>query len=297
MSKTLAKAIGLIELLARTPPPHRISELGRALRLNKTTVHRLLNGLVKLGYVQQDKQSAAYELTLKIWELGTHVIARRDVGRVAAGILRELAEETGETVHLAILDGEEVVYIDKADGAHPLRIFTPIGGRVPLYCGSTGKTILAFASKPLVEAVSRNLKAFTRRTITSKARLLRELEFVRQHGYAVNIGEWRDDISGVAAPIRDRNGGVIASVGVSGPSNRLPISALRSISRSVRAAADRISRELGFFGPNVNVVEIAEAQARTRGDGRRAKSRQLPNDVAAARTNAARRRPAQTLPR
>ncbi len=262
--------------------------------MNKTTVHRLLNGLVKLGYVQRNKETATYELTLKIWELGTHVIVRRDVGRVAAGILRELAESTGETGHLAILDGEEVVYIDKADGAHPLRIFTPIGGRVPLYCGSTGKTILAFESQTLIDAVCRNLKVFTPRTITSKARLLRELEIVRQQGYAVNVGEWRSDISGIAAPIRDRTGQVIASIGVSGPSNRLPLPALRKISRSVMVAAGRISRELGFAAPNVNVAESVEAQSRSRADGKRLTSKLLPNEVAAARVSATRRRPAQT---
>jgi DNA-binding IclR family transcriptional regulator len=247
LSKTIAKAIGLIETLANTAPPHGVSDLARTLRLNKATVHRLLNGLVKLGYVKQNEQSAAYELTLKLWEIGTHVLAQRDVSQIAVGILRKLAGDTGETVHLAILDGTEVVYIDKADGAHPLRIFTPIGGRVPLYCGSTGKTILAFQPAPFIDDICRNLTAFTSRTITSKARLLRELEGVKRQGYALNIGEWRIDISGIAAPIRDRTGEVVASVGVSGPSNRLPIAALRAISPTVIAAASQIATELGFI--------------------------------------------------
>jgi IclR family transcriptional regulator, KDG regulon repressor len=252
LSKTIAKAIGLIETLANTAPPHGVSDLARTLRLNKATVHRLLNGLVKLGYVKQNEQSAAYELTLKLWEIGTHVLAQRDVSRIAVGILRKLAEDTGETVHLAIIDGAEVVYIDKADGAHPLRIFTPIGGRVPLYCGSTGKTILAFQPAPFIDNICRNLTAFTPRTITSKARLLRELEGVRRQGYALNVGEWRIDISGIAAPIRDRTGEVVASVGVSGPSNRLPIAALRAISPSVIEAASQISTELGFIRSRIN---------------------------------------------
>jgi DNA-binding IclR family transcriptional regulator len=222
----------------------------------------MLNGLVKLGYVKQNGKAGGYELTLKLWEIGTRVLARRDVSGIAFGILRELAERTSETVHLAIPDGEDVVYIDKADGAHPLRIFTPIGGRVPLYCGSTGKCILAFQSAPLIESISRKLKAFTPRTITSRTRLLRELEAVRHQGYALNLGEWRIGISGVAAPIRDRTGAVVASIGVSGPSNRLPISALRAISSSVKEAATRISTELGFITLQINPMAIVDKQDR-----------------------------------
>ncbi|HUC61715.1 MAG TPA: IclR family transcriptional regulator [Alphaproteobacteria bacterium] len=252
MSKTIAKAIRLIETLAREPPPHGVSELARALGLNKTTVHRLLNGLARLGYVKQGDRAGTYELTMKLWEIGTHILAQRDVSRIATGILRELAGQTGETVHLAIPDGQDVVYIDKADGAHPLRIFTPIGGRVPLYCGSTGKCVLAFQAPAFIDSVGRNLKAFTPRTITAPARLLRELETVRQQGYAINVGEWRIGISGVAAPIRDRVGTVVASVGASGPSNRLPVSALRAMSPLVIASAARISAELGFITSPAN---------------------------------------------
>jgi IclR family transcriptional regulator, KDG regulon repressor len=259
VSKTVGKAMRVIETLAESSNALSVADVSRSLNTNKPTVHRLLRSLVQLGYVRQRNETTDYEPTTKLWELGMKVIARRTVGQIAGSVMRDLSRQTGETVHLAIPDNDDAVYIDKVDGTHPLRIFTPVGGRVPLYCGSTGKAILAFMDAGQIERVGRNLKPFTPRTITSISDLQRELAMVRQRGYAINIGEWRAGISGVAAPIRDRTGAVIASVCISGPSDRLTSAVLRATGPLVGHAAAEISAELGFIDPVTAPVSQANA--------------------------------------
>ena len=236
----------MLEVLAESGEAVGVPELARALEMDKATVYRMLETMVKLGYVARTVRPAKYEPTIKLWQLGQKIIAQRDVPRIVRPILRRVAKSTGETVFLAIPDGLEAVYIDKIDTKHPLRTSTPVGGRVPLYCGSTGKVLLAHLGSDLVDAVARQLRAFTPRTITTKSRLLAEIRAIRECGYAINQDEWTPGISGVAAPIRDGVGQVVASIGVTGPSNRLPLAKLQSLAAVVREAGREASRGLGF---------------------------------------------------
>ena len=130
-------------------------------------------------------------------------------------------QETGETVHLSVLDHQEVVYVHKVESPNPVRSYTQIAGRVPAHCVATGKAMMAFKSSAWLSDVAEQLAAVTPRTITQPAILLAEMREIRRNGYAVNRGEWRYGVNGLAAPILDRTGTVIAAVGVSGPEGRL----------------------------------------------------------------------------
>ncbi len=246
-SKTLDKGLDLIELLVSSSGPRGVTELGHALGEPKTNVFRLLETLVARGYVRQRPGQTGYELTLRLWELGSVSMAQRGLPDTARPLLEQLAAETGESAQLAILDGRESVYIDKKDGPHPVRGVTRIGSRLPAHCCATGKAELAFRERRDPAWADAPLPGYTRQTLTSAEALEREFERTRQRGFAVNRGEWFEDVWGVAAPIRDRNGSVCASIGVWGPKHRLEPQ-FDAAARAVVAAADSISTALGFGG-------------------------------------------------
>jgi IclR family transcriptional regulator, KDG regulon repressor len=248
MNTTFVNGLALLEALARAGEPCGVSELARQLQLTKSNVHRLLQTLNEQGYVQNVGATGRYEVTLKLWELGVEVLDKFDVKRVAFEPMERLVALTGETVHLSILDHGEVVYIDKVDSPQPVRAYSKVGGRAPAYCVATGKALLAHASAAVVDAVARELRSHTANTITDPTELRAELKRVREAGYAINRGEWREGVCGVAAPIRDGRGSVIAAIGISGPVDRLKSRVVKQFAPAVVEVARSISSRLGWTG-------------------------------------------------
>ncbi len=245
MEKTPVKAFRVLERLAQASQPMGVTELAAELGLTKSNVHRLLSTLTGLGYVRHSPENGRYEVSLKIWELATHVVARLDIKRVAAEPLARLAAETGETVHLSLFDAGEVVYIDKIESTQPVRTVSRIGVRIPAHCVATGKAMLAFQPQDVIEKAFANLQRFTPHTVVDRAALLEQLARVRQKGVAVSLGEWQDQVYGMAAPIRDASGLVIAAIGIAGPATRLGARERHAHAPRIAAAAERISRALG----------------------------------------------------
>ncbi|MCD6672122.1 MAG: IclR family transcriptional regulator [Burkholderiaceae bacterium] len=243
-TKTVDQGLQLLELLASTPDPQGVSELGRALGLPKSKVFRLLDTLAGRRYVRRREEDSRYEITLKLWELGNISMSRLSVTDVARPFLDSLAARSGESAQLAVLDCGESVYVDKSDGAHPVSGVTRIGSRLPAHCCATGKAELAFQPPETLKLLSRRLKGFTTATITTSKALAQELAEVRERRYAINRGEWYEDVWGVAAPVRDRTGAVCASIGVWGPRHRLSVR-LDEIAHLVVAAASGVSAALG----------------------------------------------------
>jgi DNA-binding IclR family transcriptional regulator len=249
MSTTLTKALTLIETLSEREAPWSISELAQRLELPKSNVHFLLSALARTGYVEQEPETRRYFLTLKLWELGTRVLGRLDLRRIASPHLAALAEATSETVNLAILDHDEVLYLHKIDSPMPVRAYTPEGRRAPAYCTSTGKALLAHQPMDVIERVAAAMEPHTGMTMASRKALLAELEKVRAAGYSMNRGEWNDYVRGVAAPVFDGRGAAIAAVGVFGPAERLPYRKLDQLAATVKKTAAAISRALGYRIP------------------------------------------------
>jgi len=249
MDKTFVKGLTLIELLARSESPRGVSEVARELGMTKSNVHRLLTTLQAQGYVRKFPQNGSYELTSKLWELGALVHSRLDVTKYSQEPMVRLERETGESVHLSILDGREVVYIDKLDGSHPIKSYTSIGGRAPVWCVATGKALLAHASADFIYDVATHLVRFTERTIVDRDELLEHLQAVRRNGFAVNHCEWREGVSGIAAPVRDSSGNVVAAIGISGPATRFRQKDIRPRAATVIEAANSISAALGYRTP------------------------------------------------
>ena len=248
MDKTLAKALRILELLARSDRPQGVTELASALALSKSSVHRPLSALVELGYVRREDDTGHYSASLKMWEVGSAVLERLDLKRIAAGPMAELSAATGETVHLSIPDGCDVVHIDKIECKHPIRAYSRVGGRVPLHCIATGKAILAFQSDAFINAATSSLRRATPNTVVDRSRLLAELAQIRQTGIATSRGAWEVGVDGIAAPIHDATGHVVAGVGISGPAIRLRLKECAGYSALVASAATKISRFLGYKG-------------------------------------------------
>jgi IclR family KDG regulon transcriptional repressor len=246
MDKTFVKGLTLLELLARSAGPKGVSEIARELGLTKSNVHRLLMTLQARDYVRKVPHNSAYELTSKLWEIGALVRSRLDITKVSREAMIELESATGESVHLSIMDGREVVYVDKLEGSHPIKAYTTIGGRAPAWCVATGKALLAHASPEIVEDVASHLTRFTERTIVNRDDLLENLQTIRKTGYATNQGEWREGVAGVAAPVRDSSGYIVAAIGISGPAMRFRQKDVRSRAAVVMRAAASISAALGY---------------------------------------------------
>src|SRR5690242_19224462 len=131
MDTTFVKGLTLIELLAKSDEPRGVTSLARELDLTKSNVHRLLTTLVATGYVRRDDANASYELSSKVWEIGLKVGSRFNLAKIARPRMTQLAELTGESVHLSVLDMAEVVYMDKIESLQPIRSYTSVGGRAP----------------------------------------------------------------------------------------------------------------------------------------------------------------------
>ncbi len=248
MSTTITKAFILIEALAESHEPQSISDLVRRTEFTKSNIHFLLSALRENGYVEQDAATRRYFLTLKLWEMGTRVLGRLELRRIASPYLASLADTTSETVNLAILDHHEVLYLHKIDSPMPVQAYTPEGQRAPAYCTSTGKAMLAYQPAEQIRQIARMIERHTDRTVSNATELTNELRKIRNRGYSVNRGEWRSSVRGVAAPIMNGAGEVIAAVGVFGPAERLSARKLDQLAITVKITGSSISRALGYPG-------------------------------------------------
>ena len=224
-----------------------VSELSRRLNLGKSTTHRLLHTLAAERLLEQDPETGAYRLGLAMYELGASVAAGMDLHSASTPVIDALRNSTKETVQIAVLDGREVVYVERRESQQTVRLFGRIGHRNHAHCTSTGKAMLAYLPEAELNSLldGWKLKRLTPYTIGDLAKLRAELAEVRARGWAENVNESDLGVASVAAPIRNHRGEVVAAVSVAGPIQRLGSDSLRRFSRPVVEAATAISRRLG----------------------------------------------------
>lgn len=247
MNNTLVKGLRVLELLTARDGAMGVSELASELNVGRSNVHRLLQALVEMGYAVNEGGRGNYRASLKVWELGAQALHKLDFREATAPAMRELLTRSNETVHLSVLNGDEVVYIDKLDSPEPVRAYSVVGGRAPAYCVATGKVLLAWQDTPPTDLLTvRKLQVFTPSTIGDTAQLASELARVRQQGYAINRGEWRASVWGIAAPVLIGSGRVVAAMGISGPAARVRARGVRRLTSLVVEAAQEASRTLAL---------------------------------------------------
>jgi DNA-binding IclR family transcriptional regulator len=232
-----------------------VSELARRLGLHKNNVFRLLATLEQGGYIEQSATSDRYRLGTRCLELGQAYSRGHTLQRRARPILEELARKSGETTHIAVLRGFEVVHLDGVLPDQVLLTALRIGERLPAHCTALGKVLVGCGDRALLEsfgraiASSEALSSRTESTLVEVQKIFDELRSVSAQGFAVDLEECVAGIRCVAAPVFDGSGSVVAAISISAPSSRLVVDGLHGdVGRGVVAAADQLSQELGYHG-------------------------------------------------
>jgi len=259
--KSLVKALNILEVLAedgKSAPT--LTQISRRLHLHISTVHRLLVNLVHQGFVEEAPSPGGYQLSYRVLRMGLRVLERLDFRRVAQPLLRELNEQTKETVHLAILHEGRAISIEKFDSPQPVGLDARLGSVMPLHCTGVGKTLLAYQGEEYLNQIAHSpgLERFTVHTLTNLAQLRKELEHIREQGYAVDHEEAVEGLRCVAGPVFDHKGSVVAAFSVAGPATRMTASRLADLTRLVRETSQQISYRMGVRGDAHAAIVVAK---------------------------------------
>ncbi len=240
---TVGKALDVLDRVAAHGRPLRFAELLADSPYPKATLYRLLQTLTHQGMLTIDAERGTYSPGLRLVRLAHAAWAASSLAPVARSALDRLAAETGETVHLAQLDMGQVLYVDKRNAARPVEMFSSAGKIGPAYCTAVGKAMLAFLPPPALEAalLRQSFHRFTPATLDSPARLLAELEAIRQDGHATDRQEHEPGIICCAAPILSRAGQVLGAVSVTSTSERRGLAGLLALAPRIRQSADEIA--------------------------------------------------------
>lgn len=242
---TVERTFSILESLANGNQGKGVSELSRELGFAKSTTFNILTTLEDLGYIYRTDNR--YHLSLKLFSLSSTVVQQMDLRKVAAPILQNLVEKTGETVNLGTIQDDEAVYIDCLPGPQPVTVHTWPGERLSLHSTALGKVLLAWMPEDAVESIltHKGMPQHTSATASSTEQLIAELRQVRQDGYAVDDEEDAPGMRCVGAPVFDHTGQVIAAVSITAPVQRLTKPRIETLAQIVVDAARRISRRLG----------------------------------------------------
>lgn len=245
--QVIVKAFDVIEALARDGELG-VSELSERTGLTKSSIYRFVRTLIQLGYVKQNEKNDKYDLTIRLFQMGSSVLGQSDVLAAAGTIIEQLSQETKEAIHVAVLDGSDIVYVDTADSAHHALTMSPrIGGRTPAHCTALGRVLLS--DKPDEEIrnlyQSRGLEPRTRDTVTDLGALLTITQRVREEGIAVDYEEYEEGLICVATPLRDRSGSVVAAMALAAPRVRLPQHRIEEVAKRMRRASEDVGRLSG----------------------------------------------------
>lgn len=253
--QAVERALEILKMFSLEHPQVSLREISEALGVHKSTAHRIATTLEESGFLRRDSRGVAYTLGLKILELGTTVLHGLELRRQARPHLEWLNLETGETVHLGVLDSGEVVYIDKIEGGRGIRLFSEVGKRAPVHCTGLGKVLLSGLPNPIIRKIitDKGMKRYTADTVISLPELQKNLDEVRQKGYAVDHGEHERLVHCVAAPIRDYSRKIVAAVSVTTIAPKLEEAIQQKHIALTTEAAARISSDMGYGASVVDV--------------------------------------------
>ena len=256
--QVLDRSFRILDALAGSHGELSPADLASRLRLHKSTIHRLLVVLEGQRFIRKTPQGK-YGLGMKLIEMGSRAMEQLNLGEHAMPFLQRLVDETGETAHISVLSGTEMVSIANVPGRWTLSTPSTVGRRTQIYCTSVGKAFVAFLRDDILDDLIAKLK-FTRRTpntIVTAPALKAELERVRRRGYAIDNEEGEEGLRCIGAPVRNYTGEVIASISIAGPVFRVQKGRVPTLARAVTKAAADLSADLGYARPEARKSAIS----------------------------------------
>jgi IclR family KDG regulon transcriptional repressor len=245
---SVQNALRILRCFSMEEPEKKITDLAVSMGLAKSTVSRLMSTLASEGFVIKDPVTQRYRLGVSVLALSGIVTTHLEIHREAQPILRKLVDQVGETAHLVVLEGVEVVYLHKVECNHPVRLFSHAGKKNPAYCTSSGKAILAFQKDHIVnQVIEYGLKRYTDHTITNPEELRSVLKQVKKQGYSVSIEEFMEGVSSIGIPIWDYTDQVVASITITGPSQRINRRKIPLYIKKLKESGMDLSLKLGYI--------------------------------------------------
>ncbi len=254
-AQALRRGLSLLDIVAEHPGL-RFIEIAERSGLTRATAHRMLTTLVEAGLLRIDERDQAYHLGFRLFEMAHRVWDQFDLRSAAEPELERLRDLSQESVRLAILDGDEVLYVDQREAPRTVRLGGGVGARASVHASGAGKAILAHLD-PLQRERALNrlrLTAFTPATIVDRAALVHQLDLTKARGYAVSLDEQHEGVSSVAAPILDHRARALGAVAVIGPSYRFGLEKLHALGRDVMEGARRISGNAGQSAMSISIT-------------------------------------------
>ncbi|MBA3061393.1 MAG: IclR family transcriptional regulator [Atribacteria sp.] len=246
--QSIKRAIQILNSFTPQEKELSITELSKKLNLHKSTIHRIFVTLEDESLVVKNQITQKYRLGIKLFELGHLVQDQMEIRAYALPIIKELAQKTEESVDLNILSDGKRVSIEKIESPHDVRRIIQLGKSLPLYCGGSGKALLAFLPDEEIDEIlhKEELIPLGPNTITNPVQLKKHLKEIRRKGYAISFEERILGSASIAAPILDYKGKVVASLSISGPTTRFTKKKVPILISLVKEAAQKISTSLGY---------------------------------------------------
>ena len=261
-SQTLNRIVAILDCFSLETTELGVREIARMVSLSSSAVGRLLAAMKGMGVLSQNPETKAYSMGARVLTWAGVYTSTLDVRNRALAAISELHRMTRETISLYILEGNERVCVERLESPQNVRIIARLGRRLPLHAGAAGKVMLAFLSPKRQADFFRTAELYplTMQTIVNRQQLMIELQKIRAQGCAVSYGEWIDDAAGVAAPILDQNGEVVAALTISGPILRFNSEKVSQYCQEVKRVAAQISESMGYGRIQPGNVEFNDQQ-------------------------------------
>ncbi len=247
--KSLQKGLSILETLAKAARPMSLQELSEIMGIGPTTMFRFLHTLEKTGFIEKDSTRKTYRLSPKVLSLGYAVFHSSDLWQIAHPYLVKASNKLNETMNMAILDGTDILYIDRVKTRKILQINLEIGSKLPAYCTSMGRVLLSGLSRDEAREILHNSKrdAFTENTLTDIESIEKVLDEVREKGYAINDGELAPELKSMAAPVRNESGRIVAAVNIAVHASQYDVSKMKQyLLPTLKETTRTISTALGY---------------------------------------------------